>query len=198
MQSRYQLTDKPTENQTINSFVSFCAASVSLFLHTFDQETCSLEQVCHGWCVWLLITIKLARRDQALLKLVHPDHNIEWRFSEHTWSGSAFDDTDADPTQELAEISVIGMQCDWLRYLSSVTMVGQAMLCLQYFVYIDPRLAIITESIRVAADELQHFAGVFCFILGLYALAGHTMCVIASMQSLSSATIWYRVHGTLR
>ena len=86
----------------------------------------------------------------------------------------------ADPTKELTAISVIGIQCDWLRYLSSLTLVGQALLCLQYFVYIDPRLAIVTESIRVAADELQHFAGVFTFILMLYALAGHTMCVIAS------------------
>jgi hypothetical protein len=54
-------------------------------------------------------------------------------------------------------------------------LVLQAVLCLQYFVHIDPRLAIITESIRVVSDELTHFGFVFLFTLGMYAMAGHTM-----------------------
>jgi hypothetical protein len=131
---------------------------------------------CHAWCVWLLIDTKAARmKDGSLLGLVHPHHSSGWKFSERTWSGNDFDDTNADPIKDFTNISVIGRDCDWLRYLSSVMMIGQALLCLQYFVHIDPRLAIITESIRIVGDELVHFAGVFTFSLMMYALAGHTM-----------------------
>ena len=131
---------------------------------------------CHGWCVKLLIDTKLARmNDGSLLDLVHPHGSSGWKFTERTWSGNDFNDNNTNPIQEFTEISAVGRDCDWLRYLSSVMVIGQAVLCLEYFVHVDPRLAIITESIRVVADELVHFGLVFAATLMMYALAGHTM-----------------------
>ena len=136
--------------------------------------------LCHTGCCYLLIQTKIARwTDGAFSELVHAHHHAQgdarWSFDDETWSGYQFDGESQDPAAALSEISAIGDTCDRLRYLSSVMLVLQAVLCLQYFVHIDPRLAIITESIRVVSDELTHFGFVFLFTLGMYAMAGHTM-----------------------
>jgi hypothetical protein len=110
--------------------------------------------LCHAWCVWLLVATKLARLNgDSLEMLVHPDHRNTWSFDDRTWSGIEFDDGRDDPSQAFRDISAIGAKCDKLRHLSSMMLIGQAVLCLQYFVHIDPRLAIITESIRVPAPD---------------------------------------------